>query len=46
MMSVVKVVAQIAAGIVVGNMAHDATNSYVVEPIKKVIKSKKAKKES
>lgn len=41
MLNVVKVVAQIAAGIVVGNAASDAMDKYVVEPIQKVIKAKK-----
>lgn len=41
MLNVVKVVAQIAAGVAVGNAASDALDKLVINPIKKVIKAKK-----
>lgn len=43
---VVKTIAQIAVGVAVGNAASDAMDKYVVEPIKKVVKAKKEKKDA
>ena len=41
MLNVIKVVAQIAAGVAVGNAASDGLNKLVINPIKKVIEAKK-----
>ena len=41
MLNVVKVVAQIAAGVAVGNAASDALDKLVINPINKVIEAKK-----
>lgn len=41
MMNVVVKVVQIAVGVAVGNVASDAMDKYVVEPIQKVIEAKK-----
>lgn len=41
MLNAVKVVGQIAAGIVVGNLADSALENLVIKPIKKVIEAKK-----
>lgn len=34
-------IAQIAVGVAVGNVASDAMDKYVVEPIKKIVEAKK-----
>ena len=41
MLNAIKVVAQIAAGVAVGNAASDALDKLVINPIKKVIEAKK-----
>lgn len=41
MLNVIKVVAQIAVGVAVGNAASDGLDKLVIDPIKKVIKAKK-----
>lgn len=41
MLNVIKVVAQIAAGVAVGNAASDAMDKLIIDPLKKVIKAKK-----
>ena len=46
MNKLVVAVAQIAIGAVVGIVAGDAMDKYVVEPIKKVVNDKKEKEEA
>lgn len=41
MLNVVKIVAQIAVGVTVGNVTSDALDKLVIDPIKKVIETKK-----
>lgn len=41
MLNIIKVVAQIAAGVAVGNAARDVIDKLVIGPIKKVIEAKK-----
>ena len=41
MLNVIKVVAQIAAGVAVGNAASDVLDKLIIDPIKKVIEAKK-----
>jgi hypothetical protein len=41
MLNAIKVVGQIAVGVAVGNVAANAMEKLVVEPIKKVIEAKK-----
>lgn len=41
MLPVIVKVVQIAVGVAVGNVASDAMDKYIVDPIQKVIKAKK-----
>jgi hypothetical protein len=41
MLNAIKVVAQIAAGVAVGNAASDALDKLVINPLKKVVEAKK-----
>lgn len=41
MLNALKVVAQIAAGVAVGNAASDVMDKLVINPLKKVIEAKK-----
>lgn len=41
MLNAIKVVAQIAVGVTVGNVASDGLNKLVIDPLKKVIEAKK-----
>lgn len=41
MLKAVKVIAQIAVGVTVGNVASDTLDKLVIDPLKKVIDAKK-----
>lgn len=41
MLPIIVKVAQIAVGVAVGNVASDAMDKYVIDPIQKVVKAKK-----